>query len=77
MPSLNDTNLVHGEETADFFRNEHAFNGRRFSLIISNPPWAEPEGATRTSADDWAERAGLLSFAAKSPAPMRFAPSIS
>lgn len=59
LPPLNDTNLVHGEDRADFFRDEHAFNGRRFSLIISNPPWAEPEGETRTSADDWAERAGV------------------
>lgn len=59
LPPLKDTNLVQGEDTADFFRDEHAFNGRRFSLIISNPPWAEPEGETRTSADDWAERAGV------------------
>lgn len=57
LPSLNGTNLTHGEEAADFFRDEHAFSGRHFSLIISNPPWAEPEGASRTSADDWAERA--------------------
>lgn len=59
LPPLNDTNLVHGEGKADFFRDEHAFHGKRFSLIISNPPWAEPDGTTRTSADDWAERAGV------------------
>ena len=58
LPSLNGTNLAHGEEAADFFRDEHAFSGKRFSLIISNPPWAEPEGASRTSADDWSERVG-------------------
>jgi hypothetical protein len=58
LPSLNGTNLIHGEQAADFFRREHAFSGRRFSLIISNPPWAEPEGESRTSADDWAEQAG-------------------
>ncbi|MES2251671.1 MAG: N-6 DNA methylase [Pseudomonadota bacterium] len=57
LPSLRDTNLAHGKVQGDFFRNSHAFHGRRFSLIISNPPWAEPEGETRTSADDWAERA--------------------
>ena len=56
LPSLKDTNLVHGEDVADFFRDEHAFVGRRFSLVISNPPWAEPEGSARTSADEWAER---------------------
>ncbi|WP_043156634.1 HsdM family class I SAM-dependent methyltransferase [Pseudomonas aeruginosa] len=56
LPSLRDTNLAHGTQ-GDFFRDSHAFHGRRFSLIISNPPWAEPEGETRTSADDWAERA--------------------
>lgn len=57
LPSLNGSNLTHGEEAADFFRDEHAFNGKRFSLIISNPPWAEPEGTSKNSADKWAERA--------------------
>ena len=51
LPSLNGTNLAHGEEGADFFREEHVFVGRRFSLVISNPPWAEPEGTSWTSAD--------------------------
>lgn len=59
LPSLSDTNLAHGKVQGDFFRNSHAFHGRRFSLIISNPPWAEPEGEARTSADDWAERASV------------------
>lgn len=59
LPSLSDTNLAHGKVRGDFFRNSHAFHGRRFSLIISNPPWAEPEGEARTSADDWAERASV------------------
>ncbi|MDA9392181.1 DNA methylase [Bradyrhizobium sp. CCBAU 45394] len=58
LPSLNGSNLVHGHENADFFKDSHSFHGRRFSLIISNPPWAEPEGEDRTSADDWADRAG-------------------
>lgn len=57
LPSLRDTNLAYGKVKGDFFRDSHAFHGRRFSLIISNPPWAEPEGETRTSTDDWAERA--------------------
>lgn len=57
LPSLRDINLALGKAQGDFFLDSHAFHGRRFSLIISNPPWAEPEGETRTSADDWAERA--------------------
>ena len=56
LPSLNGTNLTHGEEVADFFRDEHAFSGKRFSLVISNPPWAEPEGASRISTDTWTVR---------------------
>lgn len=56
LPSLKGTNLTYGESAADFFRDDHAFNGKRFSLIISNPPWAEPEGSSKTTADKWAER---------------------
>lgn len=59
LPSLNGVNLIYGPRVADFFNNEHAFSGRRFSLVISNPPWAEPEGSARTTADDWAERTGV------------------
>lgn len=59
LPSLDGTNLNHGPENGDFFRQTHAFGGRSFSLIISNPPWAEPEGEDRTSADDWAESANV------------------
>ncbi|WP_334166141.1 N-6 DNA methylase [Tepidimonas sp.] len=57
LPSLSGENLVHGEEDADFFRPSHTFAGQRFSLIISNPPWTEPEGQALTSADAWADRA--------------------
>lgn len=56
LPSLSGTNLCHGPE-ADFFCRAHPFAGRGFSLIISNPPWAEPKGETFTSADAWAETA--------------------
>ena len=56
LPSLDGENLSHGPEFADFFSEKHAFCGRRFSLVISNPPWAEPEGASQTSADAWAEQ---------------------
>lgn len=57
LPSLDGTNLHHGPGVADFFSQTHAFTNRRFSLVISNPPWAEPEGETQTSADRWAEHA--------------------
>lgn len=59
LPPLKDRNLAHGRVHADFFEDGHAYFGRRFSLIISNPPWAEPEGEARSSADEWAERAGV------------------
>ncbi|KAB2723307.1 N-6 DNA methylase [Brucella intermedia] len=59
LPSLSGQNLVHGPDNADFFKKTHAFLGRRFSLIISNPPWAEPDEQARTSADDWAEGANV------------------
>lgn len=59
LPSLSERNLAHGKVRGDFFKNSHSFYGRRFSLIISNPPWAEPEGEARTSADDWAERGSI------------------
>lgn len=56
LPKLRDTNLFHGK-TADFFAKNHALANHRFTLVISNPPWAEPEGATTTSADKWAKEA--------------------
>jgi len=57
LPSLDGTNLQHGA-TGDFFGANHAFLGKRFSLIISNPPWSEPKGEEVTSADVWALAAG-------------------
>ena len=57
LPSLDGVNLHHGQGSADFFSQTHAFNRRRFSLLISNPPWAEPEGEAQTSADSWAASA--------------------
>lgn len=59
LPPLKDRNLAHGRDQADFFDDGHAFYGRRFSLIISNPPWAEPKGGSHTSADNWADRASV------------------
>ena len=40
-----------------FSELNHGFADRRFSLVISNPPWREPSGASTTSADRWATRA--------------------
>lgn len=57
LPSLSGINLAYGSARADFFTDQHAFKGKRFSLLISNPPWVEPGGDTRTSADSWAEKA--------------------
>ena len=58
LPSLDGTNLHHGRDTADFFGQEQRPSAvGRFSLLISNPPWAEPEGEAQTSADAWAARA--------------------
>ena len=52
LPSLDGTNLQHGE-SGDFFAIDHRFSGRRFDLIISNPPWKEPPSDTLTPADKW------------------------
>ena len=57
LPSLEGANLQH-DKAGDFFGAEHGFTEKRFSLIISNPPWSEPEGQDVTTADTWAEKAG-------------------
>ena len=56
LPKLKGINLADGPEVGDFFTDAHAFAKRRFSLVISNPPWREPEGAEETTADAWAEQ---------------------
>lgn len=60
LPSLSGSNLVHGDTEGDFFKTTHGFSGQSFSLIISNPPWAEPDQGDRTSADAWAESEEIL-----------------
>lgn len=57
LPTLANRNLLYGDR-ADFFRPDHGFSEKRFSLIISNPPWVQPSGTARTSADRWAKKAG-------------------
>ena len=58
LPALRGRNLADGDRSADFFLDTHAFAGRQFSLVISNPPWAEPARSDRTSADKWADAVG-------------------
>ena len=58
LPTLEGSNLASGPNTGDFFKETHAFASKRFSLVISNPPWREPESTERTTADDWAGRTG-------------------
>jgi hypothetical protein len=58
LPHLRGTNLQDGDH-GDFFSSNHGFVGNRFSLIISNPPWSEPEQDEITSADVWALAAGV------------------
>lgn len=58
LPSLTGKNLQHGA-SGDFFAPDHGFAGQRFTLLISNPPWSEPEGADVTSADLWVQKAGV------------------
>ena len=60
LPRLHDRNLFSGAEKGDFFSPDNPLAGsHRFTLLISNPPWQEPAGQSRTSADDYAEETGL------------------
>lgn len=56
LPGLDGTNLFHGDK-AQFFSDEHSLIPKRFSLLISNPPWAEASGQEVTAADRWSLRA--------------------
>ena len=58
LPKLEGSNLASGPKEGDFFKETHAFAGKRFSLVISNPPWREPDRSERTTADDWVDRTG-------------------
>jgi len=58
LPPLHNANLFSGKDKGDFFSDENPLSSsRRFSLVISNPPWREPKRNERTSADNWAESA--------------------
>ncbi len=56
LPTLTGSNLLHGPN-ADFFSPKHGFSEKKFSMIISNPPWGEAPGSTTTSADIWGKLA--------------------
>ena len=58
LPTLKGSNLASGSAAGDFFKSDHAFAGKQFSVVISNPPWREPEGVEQTTADQWADRTG-------------------
>jgi len=58
LPSLAGRNLLFGKN-GDFFAPDHGFAGKRFSLLISNPPWGEAEGQSITTADHWVEKSGV------------------
>jgi hypothetical protein len=45
LPSLDGENLCHGA-VADFFGDTHSFVNRRFTLVISNPPWRSLKAKT-------------------------------
>jgi hypothetical protein len=56
LPTLQNSNLFSGPEKGDFFSPGNPLvTTRRFTLVISNPPWREPSRNERTSADYWAE----------------------
>jgi hypothetical protein len=55
LPTLQDKNLFSGPERGDFFSASNPLmSKRRFTLVISNPPWREPKKGEYTSADKWA-----------------------
>ncbi|RUW53762.1 MAG: DNA methylase [Mesorhizobium sp.] len=54
LPSLANQNLI-CRPAGNYFSRRHPFSGRRFDILISNPPWVEPKGGKATQADFWAE----------------------
>lgn len=56
LPTLQKANLFSGVEAGDFFSSANPLVAKpRITLIISNPPWREPEKDEFTSADAWAQ----------------------
>lgn len=60
LPPLDGENLASGERYGDFFGDANPLAGsRKFSVILSNPPWREPKRDETTSADTWAATADV------------------
>lgn len=61
LPELLGKNLFANEKEGDFFsdKNGHLISGRKFTLILSNPPWIEPEKDKPLESDRWAKENGL------------------
>jgi hypothetical protein len=59
LPTLRGQNLFGGAE-GDFFGHKNPLLTReKFTLMLSNPPWLEPEKDDVTLADVWATKAGI------------------
>jgi hypothetical protein len=56
LPALRGTNVLTGAVEGDAFsvENTHA-ESHRFSIVLSNPPWREPESGEENTALRWAE----------------------
>lgn len=60
LPPLRGHNLICGETEGDYFSPQNRFAAaQRFSLLISNPPWSEPDGGNWSTADAWAKSKGV------------------
>lgn len=54
LPNLIGTNLRAGAQDGDVFAaGSVAATRRRFSMVISNPPWREPDAGERTTYEPW------------------------
>lgn len=56
LPPLSSGNIVGGKREGDFFSSENKLStGKKFTLILSNPPWVEPRGSDVTTSDQWVQ----------------------
>lgn len=58
LPTLDGNNIIRGAK-GDFFSADNPLVRGKFSLLISNPPWLEPEGKKLLSSDTWAATQGF------------------
>lgn len=59
LPPLRGSNLFCGAKGDFFSHNNPHLKNRKFTLLISNPPWKEPSAKEITSADIWAKESEL------------------